>query len=336
MPKPLPDAEVNLFNSSFQSIPAQTLTLSQAVFAIRTGMYQPQVDAVRAVLASEGKRAYDRAKAHLPAFTFAGTFAPRRGNAYLQQPTGIIHGDLDHLPDVAAVKQAICQDRRTAYAFVSPSGRGLKLGVHVPVVADDAGYKAAWLAVSNEYQQRYGGTWDPSGKDISRLCYVSHDLDLFWNPAAEMFDVPPAPITEPRTPQPSVSRPSHGYQGHAERAVRTAVDMIEHAEVGTRHHTRLRAARLLGGYIGGGLLSEDEAYGALAQALVGHTDDLQRALKTVEDGLAYGKSQPITLDELEAERQRWIEQRFPVNGDVGRTFSAKSGGLPSHLRVEVD
>jgi hypothetical protein len=72
--------------------------------------------------------------------------------------------------------------------------------------------------------------------------------------------------------------------------------MIETAELGMRHHTRLKAARLLGGYVASGLLSEDQAYGALAHALVGHTDDRERALKTVVDGLKYGQAHPITLE----------------------------------------
>ena len=83
--------------------------------------------------------------------------------------------------------------------------------------------------------------------------------------------------------------------------------MIEAAELGTQHHTRLKAARLLGGYIGGGLLSYEQAYTVLAQALVGHTNDLERSLKTVKDGLAYGAAHPITLEALEAERQAWLE-----------------------------
>jgi hypothetical protein len=306
---PLPDALVNRFRHRFESTPIETLTLAQALETIRTGHYQSEVRVVRAILAHRGKAAYDKTKAQLPAFTFGGTFAPSRGNAHLQQHSGIVHGDLDHLADVEAVKHAICADPHTVYAFVSPSGAGLKVGVHVPIAADDAAYKHAWHSARTVYEQRYGGTWDPSGKDVSRLCYVSHDRDLFWNPAAKMFDVPPAPIPEPRAPQRSVSRQGHTHQGYAERAIDTAVRMIQTAGLGTRHHARLRAARLLGGYIAGGLLSHDQAYGALAQALVGHTDDLDRALKTVQDGLAYGAAHPITLEALEAERHAWLNAR---------------------------
>jgi hypothetical protein len=308
------NTKLNLFASSFQSIPAETITLAQALDAIRLGHHKAQVQTVRQILAREGKRAYDRAKVYLPAVTFGGTFLPTRGNAHLQQHSGILHGDLDHLRDVAAVKQAICADPRTAYAFISPSGEGLKLGVHIEVIADDAAYKHAWATISDIYEQCYGGTWDPSGKDVSRLCFMSYDPKLYTNFHATCFEVPP-----PLTPQPPLPPPPlHGslrlddHQDYATRALRTAVQMIQSAPMGMRHHTRLKAARLLGGYVGGGLLPEEQAYGALAQALVGHTEDLERALKTVEDGLTYGQAHPITLEALEAERHAWIETHRPI------------------------
>jgi hypothetical protein len=329
----LADAHVNLFRSSFDSIPVQTLTLAQALEAIRTGVYERRVRRVRQVLARDGKRAYDQAKASLPAVTFAGSFAARRGNAHLQQHTGIVHGDLDHLNDVVAAKQALCGDPRTVYVFISPSETGLKLGIHVTMVADDTTYKHAWAAASAEYEARYGGQWDPSGKDIARLCFVSHDPDLYWNPKAIVFDVPPVPVRETRPPTPATPRPAAPWphedrRRYAEQAIRTAVQMIEAAEPGTRHHTRLRAARLLGGYVAGGLVTEDHAYGALAQALIGHTDDLARALKTIEDGLAYGKAYPITREALEAEREARLDahrqQTISVNRERRRTVSGKS------------
>jgi VirE N-terminal domain len=313
----LAHAAVNLFYGSWQSVPAKTQTLFQALEAIRTGQYRDKIRVLRAVLAHEGKRAYDRAKAKLDAYTFGGTFAPRRGNANLVQHSGLICGDLDHVVDVEALKQAIASDRHTVYAFISPSSTGLKVGVHAPLVADDAAYKHAWSHVAAAYQHAYGAPWDRSGKDIARLTFVSHDPTAYVNLDAEVFPVSPLPPPTPRAPHRSVSRSGTSYQGYAERAIHTAVHMIETAELGTRHYTRLKAARLLGGYVAGGLMSEDQAYGALAQALVGHTDDLERALKTVEDGLAYGNAHPITLEELEAERRGWLAHRYRDNSLQG-------------------
>jgi hypothetical protein len=191
MSKPLPATEVNLFHSSWQNIPAKTLLLIEALNAIRTGRYQDEIRILRVILRHEGKAAYDKAKAHLDAFTFGGTFAPRRGNVSLVQHSGLVCGDLDHLDDAEAVKQAIAGDPHTVYVFTSPIGIGLKVGVRVPVVSDDAGYKHAWSHVSQLYGQVYGVAWDPSGKDISRLCFVSHDPTAYWNSDATLAAMAP-------------------------------------------------------------------------------------------------------------------------------------------------
>ena len=310
MTSPLAHAELSLFCDSFNSTPVQVITLLQVLDEIRTGRYQSKIDRLRQILAREGKVAYDRAKAYLPAVTFGGVFVPSRGNAHLQQHSGLVLGDMDSLSNIIAAKRAICSDRRTACVFASPSAIGLKAAVHVPVVTDDITYKHAWQTVKAEYERLYGACWDPSGKDVSRLCYTSHDPDLYINVNAEVFDVPPAPAPEPQPqPQRPSVPPSHtNHQDYAERAIRSATEMIQQAPLGVRHHTRLRAARLLGGYVAGEMISEERAYGALAQALVGYTEHLEKALKTVEDGLRYGQEHPIKIEDLETERQAWLDQ----------------------------
>jgi hypothetical protein len=307
----LTNTMITRFRDSFQPTPAGDWNLQVVLQWIRGGMYAYEINRLRHVLARDGKPSYDRLKVQLTAFTFGGTFYPRRGIAHLRQHSGLVVGDQDHLADVRAVKRSICADPRTAFAFISPSGFGQKVGVRVPVVGDDETYKYVWQTVAAEYERLYGVRWDPSGKDISRLCFASFDPELYWNPAAAAFDVPPVPAPEPRRPAlPRPATPRYGPDRHdyGAQAIRTTVQMIESAVLGTRHHARLKAARLLGGYIAGGLLSEDQAYGALAQALVGHTEDLKRALKTVEDGLAYGQAHPITLEALEAERRARLRE----------------------------
>jgi len=312
-------AQVNLFYNSYKPTAIKTFTLDEALQGIRLGVWREDVNAVRRTLKIEGKAAYDQRKQRLYALTFGGIFVPTRANANLRQHTGLVHGDLDHLGtlgDILGIQTAIATHPCTVYVFVSPSMAGLKVGVRVPIVADAASYAHAWRIVSAEYEQRYGGHWDASGKDVARLCFVSYDMGLYVNLQAVCFFIPPAQAPTSPPPLQLVPRTHIDHQDYAERAIRTATEMIQAAPLGSRHHTRLRAARLLGGYTAGGLLTEDHAYGALSQALSGHTEDLERALKTVEDGLRYGQAHPITLEALEAERQAWL--------DVHRSSTQKS------------
>lgn len=316
----LANAQLSLFANSFNSTPIETITLVQILDAIRMGRYQSKVDTLRRILAREGKSIYDQEKAYLPAVTFGGTFLPKRGNAYLQRHSGLIWGDMDNLDNIAATKRAICSDPRTVCLFTSPSAIGLKAGIHGPIVADDTAYKHAWNVVREEYERLYGVQWDSSGKDVSRLCYASYDPDLYVNFNAVCFDVPPVPPTPTselwiyQKPQQS-SNEATGYdpQRDVERAIRTAMQMIQAAPMGSRHHTRLKAAKLLGGYVGAGLLSETEAYDTLKYALEGHTEHLTAALKTVKDGLQYGRVTPFSLAELEADWQHWIDTHRPAS-----------------------
>jgi hypothetical protein len=79
------------------------------------------------------------------------------------------------------------------------------------------------------------------------------------------------------------------------------------------------------------VLTDEEAYGALAQALSGYTEDLKRALDTVEDGLRYGQAHPISLDDLEAERQEWLRQHRPTPSStpLSRREESPWDGMPT-------
>jgi hypothetical protein len=314
----LTEVQVNLFPNAYNPVPKATITMTEAIEAIRGGRYLRQVCQVRQVLATQGKRAYNKIKATLPAFTFAGTFTPSRLNTHLQHHSGIVHGDMDHVEDMPSAKRAISSDPRTVYVFDSPSATGIKFGVHVPVVGDDAEYKSVWQVISGEYERLYGTKWDISGKDISRLCFASWHPAAYWNPKPEIFEVPPPPNQE--SPQPT----SLQLSPTTHTSDRTAVQMIQAAQLGTRHHTRLRASRLLGGYVAGGMLNYDQAYTVLEQALVGHTDYMAAALKTVKNGLAYGQAHPIILAALEADRQAWLDQH------------RKSQPRQSHISAKCD
>jgi hypothetical protein len=294
-PSPL-EAKISLFRSATKPKPMAWLTVAQALDRIRTGTYRTEIEALRGILSTAGKKTYTEHKNNLRAVTWAGLFS-YRNNASLTRASGILPFDLDGLSDLDATRQQLRGDPYVLFLFTSPSNGGLKGGVLIPVVADDAGYKVVWRQVEAYLADQYRLTIDPSRKDVSGLCYVSWDPELYVNPEARCFPVAPgfeeerqlerlvaavweaAPLTPTETaPQtitpharpmarPTASPPPSGTrcEWYARRALTTAVNMIDASippdppAPGNRHDTRLKAARLLGGYVAGGLLGYADA-----------------------------------------------------------------------------
>jgi len=100
-------------------------------------------------------------------------------------------------------------------------------------------------------------------------------------------------------------------QQYVDQAIARAVKLIERSypaspgTPGTRHHARLKASRLLGGYVGGDLLRYEDAYHILESVVQDHTLHLAKSMRTIADGLRYGMRTPVTYDQLERERLAW-------------------------------
>jgi hypothetical protein len=302
---------VQRFDDLYQSTPSAILPLDAALDAITDGCYADAIREARAVWAREGEDAYRAKKNLLPQITFAGTFAPTRAKDHLVTHSEICHADIDHLPDLRATKQHLQADPHVLYCFTSPRGDGLKYGVRIAQVESDDHYKHAWATLAAAHLHAYGVTWDPSGKDICRLCFVSWDPACYVNPAAAVYAVPPPMVTPrpQRQPRPTARSEPIGDRRayYAERGIAHAVRLIADSTAGGLHEARRRAAYLLGGYVGGGFLTHAEAYTALHAAVEGHTKHLAQALKTITSGLTKGAAKPITLAELEADRAQWKE-----------------------------
>jgi hypothetical protein len=328
-------ASVSVFPGSRDARPIGTAPVGAVLEAIRTGTYGERIEGLRYLRSIVSGPMYVRLKGRLDAVTFAGTFAPTRARAHLVQHTGLVHGDLDHLPDVEAVKRQLCAAPYTAYAFVSPSGDGLKLGVLTGPVADAVAYTHAWQTVAAHYHREYGVTWDSSGKDVCRLCYLSADPDLFLRPDPLLFPVPALPPALPpvATPLPRHPVPQKCAADAAGRALQVATGMIFASTLGNRHHTRTRAAYLLGGYVAGGLLAEDQAMQALEAAVERNTETLEASLKTIHQCFEAGKERPIAQASLAQWRMTsWRRHARPAVVGKPSTVSAvslKPAGVPA-------
>ena len=185
-----------------------------------------------------------------------GDVQSQPGQEHLAQHSGICHADIDHLANLDTTKRRLTDDPHVVYCFTSPRGDGLKYGVRVDVVDSDNAYKHAWQYLADLHAAAYQVTWDPSGKDICRLCFVSWDPACYINLAADVYPVPPAMVTPPAPRKLGAALlPREARERYAQRGIANAIKIIAESVDGERHAARCRAAYLLGGYVGGGLLT---------------------------------------------------------------------------------
>src|SRR5204862_6306662 len=78
--------------------------------------------------------------------------------------------------------------------FRSPSGEGLKAVFRV--AADVAKHAGSFRAVEKHVLELAGVQIDQSCKDTARLCFLSYDPELFYNPNTAEID----PLPEPEKP----------------------------------------------------------------------------------------------------------------------------------------
>jgi len=280
--KPL-ESQVSVFKG-IASVPVGILRAIDVLNKIKGGVYKEQIQHVRQAKGNDEE--YRNRKKQLPGVTFGCTLKARslKDINNLLSCSGVIVPDLDHLPDPAAIKDQLKADPNILFAFISPGGDGLKVGMYADDIRGMDVHHRFFKAVERYFNEAYGLQIDEACKDLNRLCFVSDDPDLYINPDACPFDVTTWSQEQPRpTPPPQT-----------DDVLEYACQKIRTAPLGDMHITRLRQARLIGGYIGAGRIDEAEAMQHLEQAVVdSRTRDFNSSMKTIQDGLEHGKSEPI-------------------------------------------
>lgn len=183
----MPDCLISVFEK-FNEIIAQA-PLENILNDICEGTYKTQINELRGILHQDKTKEYKNLKKRLPAFTPVGCFEGGRKAELLKKYSGYIILDIDHLlcENVAKTKSLIIQEANTCACFLSPGGQGLKVIVKTDARAEQ--HKNAFEQVKNFYEHLLKLPIDPSGKDITRLCFFSYDPDLFFNPKSKIFHV---------------------------------------------------------------------------------------------------------------------------------------------------
>jgi len=284
-----------------------TATWQKALDNIKSDKYRKLIEQARTV---KDVVKYRKIKTKLPSITFSGTFEKRRNCGNVSSTTGFILPDLDHLKNVELIFDLLTQDKNIWFVFRSPSGEGIKAGFRSQNIENDENHKIFYFSVERYFKEIYGITIDPACKDIARLTFVSHDPKLWINSDPQYFNVSAwGPISPPKQlAKPIDFSHSAGKQKYAMKVLESCCEEIKQSSPGNQHHTRLKAARLIGGYIQ--YLDESYVLSALERASI--TSGVKRiapAMKTIKDGIEYGKSEPLEIEDIKKDDNRYDDQR---------------------------
>ncbi len=179
--------EVTIFKNFNEAL--QIVLIEDVIGRIRSEMYRPQIEQLRQLLAEGKTKEYTEKKKSLPAFTPCGTFSRGRKIETLQDYSGILILDIDKLaaPELQKAREKARAEKYTYAEFISPSGIGLK--ILVPVTTGREHHPAAFNQVKAHYESVLGVAVDKSGRDVSRLCFLSYDTDALLNLDAKPFPV---------------------------------------------------------------------------------------------------------------------------------------------------
>lgn len=259
----------------FNDIVPKYYPIDKVLEQIKTGAIKAKIEELRNCT-DEKKAAALKKK--LPCICFSGKFT-KRADKNLTEHSGYVILDFDKLPDPQKKISELKQFRFVYSAFISPSGNGVKAVVKIPpVIEKHRGYYFGLISIFPEL--------DPTSQNESRICFASYDPNIYINKDAEEFTI----YVESLKPKKETKKVKTDYS-----KINISLNMIRNSVDGSKHETLLKAAKLMGGYIQSGYVDEFEAV-RLLEAEIGsmNIDDFTQAQRTIQDGINYGKVQPIT------------------------------------------
>ncbi len=165
----------------------EQIDILSALHRIRDGLYRTKIYQLRALVILGKADEYTAQKKSLPAFTPSASFIGGRKMQFLESYSGIIVLDLDKLTpeQISNAQVKLAQLNETFAYFISPSGNGIKILVRVDT--DQQQHLQAFNQVKSFYETILGLQIDPSGSDLTRLCFFSSDPEIYINTYSKVF-----------------------------------------------------------------------------------------------------------------------------------------------------
>ncbi len=229
------------------------------------------------------------------------------GVGFVLNGDGIVGVDLDACfkanPDGSVKATSLAKHAlglTSSYSEISPSGKGLHIigTATIPEGARLKGRTAGGDKVEIYANARYF-TFTESITDAAtdELQNIQDVVD--W--LIEQMEEAHSATKLPDTATTGEKYPTAWVKSIVERRIKAGIKMVENALEGDRHDTRVKAGRLIGGYLEGAAkvgytdYSDDDVVEALYNAQKPSKGAQYSERKTIADGVAYGRKSPITI-----------------------------------------
>jgi len=261
------------------------IELAQAIDEIK----KPNQKDLKIIQARRNGEETDKTK--LRSYVFGALFKnDRRRKQDLLAGTGIAILDFDVLSKFKVDPYTFKQEMFEYYtfiiaAFISPSGDGVKFLINIPVVDNPNDYTSYYNALFEDFL-KYPGL-DPSGKDITRLCFTSYDTEVFYRNNPTLWDVkielPQQKVTNKAG---KIINPTEDRK-HIKNIMSKAFrEIVEHP----MHPRVMKMATTMGGYVKAGYYKHEESVEML-ENFIDNNDAMDKKdlrKQNIADGINYG------------------------------------------------
>ena len=174
--------------SIYEKTGCRSMTSGEVYNLITGGALRQQTEHIRQLQAGENKKEeVDAAKRKLGGILSHAVFSGGRVGQNAESHTGCLMFDIDHCKTPARdVVRRASQLPYVLLATVSVRGEG----VHVIVRADVclANHSEVYKHVAKIITAALGEEIDPACKDLSRVMFLSHDAEAYYNPNASILE----------------------------------------------------------------------------------------------------------------------------------------------------
>jgi len=156
------------------------VSLDRMLNAIKIGKWEKPIATLRTMQNEDDQKKYKNVC--LPCFTGSGLFGQHSAEG-LKEHNGILVADIDAkdnptlLENFEGIRKQLIADQYTHFLFTSCRGQGFAIGTRI----DKVKHKECFDFLEQYYKETYNLAIDKACKDVSRLRFVSHDPELFFN-----------------------------------------------------------------------------------------------------------------------------------------------------------